>query len=180
LQCEVCGREILRKPQRVIIEGAKMITCEDCAKLGSDYWLPEPTESKRFQPKPKERKSPLASTSKPAKSTVLESTDLDLSTMENIEIVDGFGQMIRRAREKLGLTIEDLAKKIGEKESVMRKVESEKIVPDIRLAAKIEHALKIKLLVKQHSLDASLDKPKGSKDKRNLTLGEIVHLKIDE
>ncbi|MEM3716422.1 MAG: multiprotein bridging factor aMBF1 [Candidatus Bathyarchaeia archaeon] len=178
MQCEVCGREIVGKPNRVIIEGAKMIACDDCAKLGSEHWAPEP---ERLQGKTKAKsrvREGLATSLKPAKPS--SGSRLNTSVMEDVEVIEGFGNLIRRAREKLGLTPEELAKKIGERESVIKKIESEKFVPDIRLAAKIEHALKIKLLVKPQPLEVGLEKlaDKG-KVERGVTLGEIARLKND-
>lgn len=175
MQCEVCGRKIIGEPKRVIIEGAKMTTCSECAKLGSGFWSPE-------QPKTGQR-AILKKTAKPmlAKPAGARSKGASGSTSsspleEEVEVVEGFGSIIKQAREKMGLTPEDLGRKIGEKESVVKKVEGEKIVPDIRLAVKLEHALKIKLLKKASEPKiegtALMGKPRGEP-----TLGEIVYLR---
>ncbi|MCX8170971.1 MAG: multiprotein bridging factor aMBF1 [Candidatus Bathyarchaeota archaeon] len=176
MQCEVCGREIIGKLNRVIIEGAKMITCDDCAKLSSGYWTPR--SEKPQKTKPKGRRG-LTSPSKPIKP--ISETRPNVSVIEDVEVVEGFGSLIRRAREKMGLTPEELAKKIGEKESVIKKIENEKFIPDMKLAAKIEHTLKIKLLVKLQPLETRLEKPAESeKVRRSVTFGEIVRLKTGE
>jgi putative transcription factor len=118
-----------------MIEGVKMLVCGECAKLGSVSWeskteprmkkiakrLPQPMIAPRRQP-----------------SIVVE---------ESVELVDDFGAKIRQAREKLGLDHEDLGKKISEKVSVLRKIESSKMAPNNLLVEKLQHALKVKLMV---------------------------------
>jgi len=163
LQCDVCGREIIGKPHHVIIEGAKLTTCAQCAKMGSAEWKPEDHNfnspfkmgtPRQFQPKKTRRRS------------------IDLR--EDLTIIEGFGLLLRKARQRSGLSQEDLGRKIGEKVSVIRKIEGEKIVPNERLARKLEHALGIKLLV-------PLVEPKisarSSQTNRGVTLGEIAYLK---
>jgi putative transcription factor len=175
LQCDVCGREIIGEPKRVIIEGAKMTTCSECAKLGSGFWELEPPKiwqraASKGAVKPPVIKDAGAQGRKASSGSAL------TATSEEIEVIEGFGTLIKQAREKMGLTPEDLGKRIGEKESVIKKVESEKIVPDIRLATKLEHALKIKLLRK--AAEPKLEKAAlTEKPRRELTLGEIVYLR---
>ncbi|MEM2144838.1 MAG: helix-turn-helix domain-containing protein, partial [Candidatus Jordarchaeaceae archaeon] len=82
--------------------------------------------------------------------------------------------IVRRAREKIGLSHEDLGRKIAEKVSVIKKVENEKIVPDQKLAEKLERALGIKIVVPLIEPEVSFHSI--SKD-RTLTLGEVVKLK---
>jgi len=173
LQCEVCGREIVGKPHKVIIEGAKMITCNECAKLSSDYWTPESKRLEMKSPPKKKAISPLTLN----RSIVSGEKAASIAvSSEDLEVVEGFGLIVRRARERLNLTPEDLGKKIGEKESVIKKIESEKIIPDIRLAMKLEHALKIKILSKPAEPQVVKTTP-TSKYERGVTLGEIIHIK---
>jgi putative transcription factor len=67
--------------------------------------------------------------------------------LEDISVVENYGALIKKARESLQLTPDELGRKIGEKGSVIRKLELERLIPDITLARKLEHALKIRLLV---------------------------------
>jgi putative transcription factor len=67
-----------------------------------------------------------------------------------------------------------LGTRIGEKVSVLRRIESGKMTPDLMLAEKLEHALKIKLLVpssEPKTPSIALSQP------HEITLGELVHLK---
>ena len=161
MQCEVCGRQIVGKTYRRIIEGAKMIVCNDCAKLGSGYWQAKSQRHAKRISKPQPK--------------LLISRKKQLPTLnENLELIGNFSLQVRRAREKLEISHEDLGKKIGEKVSVLRKIESGKMTPDLTLAEKLEHELKIKLLVppsepKVQSI--ALPQP------REITLGQLVRLK---
>jgi len=112
-----------------------MLVCGECSKLGSVYWeakteprlkkvsrrLPQPIVAPRRQP--------------------------SLTVEESLELIDDFGAKVRQAREKLSMSHEDLGKKISEKVSVLRKIESGKMTPDNLLTEKLQHALKIKLMV---------------------------------
>ncbi len=160
--CEVCGCEIIGKPLKAMIGKAKMIVCRDCAKLGSVYW--------EVQPKPKHSVRKLVKTL--SKVSTKKASAPSLS--EDLELAKGFSSLIREARRKAGLSHEDLGRKIRERVSVLRKIETEKMTPDHLLAQKLEHTLKIKLLVppsKPKASPALLSKP------HEVTLGDIVRLK---
>lgn len=72
-----------------------------------------------------------------------------------LELVNDFPKQIKRAREKLQLTHEDLGRQIGEKVSLLQKIEIGKMVPDQVLAKKLEHILRIKLLSPSSERSAS-------------------------
>jgi len=98
----------------------------------------------------------------------------DRDIREDLTVIEHFGSIVREARQRLNLSQEDLGRKISEKVSVIRKIESEKIMPNERLARKLERALGVKLIV-------PLVEPEplaySSQRSRGLTLGEIAHLK---
>ena len=164
LRCEVCGRRINGKSSNVIIEGAKLTVCIACAKLGKPYY--EEPKPKMGVPRLKATPMPLrVQTKKPQAPTV------DTS----LELVENFDVKIRQAREKLGLSHEELGKRINEKVSLLRKIETGKMTPDNRLATILEHALKIKLIVpaKEEKVpQIKMVKTTG----RELTLGDLVQL----
>ncbi len=88
MRCEVCGRKIIGSPNRAIIEGAKMLVCSECAKLGSVYWEAK-TEPRLKKVAKRLPKPVLAPRKQPP-----------LSQAENIELIDDFGAKVRQAREK--------------------------------------------------------------------------------
>jgi putative transcription factor len=91
------------------------------------------------------------------------------------EIVQDYSIKIRQAREKLGLTHEDLGKKINEKSSVIGKLETGKMTPNNILATKLEHALKIKLLAPiTEEKVATMQTPRAAD--REMTLGDLIQI----
>jgi len=66
---------------------------------------------------------------------------------EDLEIVEDYNEIVRKARVSLGLTQEELAKQIGEKATIIKKIESGEFRPSISLARKLEKFLRVMLLV---------------------------------
>jgi putative transcription factor len=173
LRCEVCGRKIYGKPVKALIEGAKLTVCSECSKHGTIIWEEETKETKQtatLKPKPKVTQAPTLKAQTTGRAqTVLGGT---------LELVDDFDVRVRQAREKLGLTHEELGKRINEKVSVLKKIEKRKIKPDDKLAAKLEHALRIKLLVptSEEKVPVATSKPSS----RGLTIGDIIQFDRDK
>mgnify|MGYP002332008902 CR=1 FL=1 len=170
MRCEVCGRKIFGTPHRVMIEGAKMTVCNKCAKLGSGTWEIKP--SRPLHKPPSVSKSPFPRASFQAKSFSPKMTELQ------IELVEDFSARVRKAREKLGWSHEDLGKKINEKVSVLKKIEAGKMTPDMKLAMKLEHVLKIKLIT-----PLAEPKPHPTYKKttvHELTLGDLINFKEEK
>ncbi len=124
--CEVCGREIER-PISAEIEGVAMKVCTGCAKFGSA----------------KTARVPKPSFGKPKK---YGRTPSHKPKQRELEALDDFANIIRSARERKGMKREDLGRTINEKESVIARLESGAMVPDTKLARKIERALSVKIL----------------------------------
>ena len=167
MRCEVCGRRIIGPPFRAMIEGAKMTVCNKCVKLGSVFW--EAKTEPRLRKVAK--RLPSAPVLSPRKQP-------PLPTGESLELIDDFGMKVRQAREKMGLSHEDLGKKISEKVSVLRKVESGKMTPDNLLTEKLQHALRIKLLMPVSEpkvpVEALASRPAAP------TLGDIAQVKKEK
>lgn len=170
MRCEVCGRKIHGKPIKALIEGAKLTVCSECSKHGTIIWEEETKQAPTLKPKPKVAPKTLKTQTVSKAQTVFESP---------LELVEDYDVRVRQAREKLGLTHEELGKRINEKVSVLKKVETRKIKPDDKLAAKLEHALRIKLLVpaSQEKVPVTVTSKQPS---RGLTLGDIIQLDKDK
>jgi putative transcription factor len=89
-------------------------------------------------------------------------------------IVANYSKIIKSAREKTGLKQEELAKKIAEKESVIHKLESGIMKPDIPLARKLEKFLRITLV---ESVEVSDDVEEKRSSSEGLTLGDLIRIK---
>ena len=155
MKCEVCGREIPGKPIRAVIEGAKLLVCPECARYASGTW-------KEGKPKP-----PVV-----AKPRVTRR----LKAPEELELVPDFGRLVRGARERRRLSQEELGRMVGEKASVIRRIESGKMAPSMELARKLERTLGIKLLEPPPEAPA----PTKAVKIPTLTLGDVVKLRVRE
>jgi putative transcription factor len=165
LRCEVCGRKILGSPFRVVIEGAKLTVCGECSKHGKVIWEEEP--------KPKLQAPRQASAPTQVKIQIRKPAETRMDTTQ--ELVEGFDLKIRQAREKMGLSQEELGKRINEKVSLLRKIETGKIKPDDVLSAKLERILKIKLLV-PFSEEKTPQAAVSKQTSRELTFGDIAQM----
>lgn len=144
-ECEMCGENVPRLI-KARIESAVMMVCEKCLKYGT------PVEKKRETPKTvvlptqpaRPRPQPV---SKPAASKTVSRRESDRE-MEDTFLIDGFGEAIKSARERIGWTQDDLAKKIMEKKNVLSSIERGALMPDLKTARKLEKTLGIKLIEK--------------------------------
>lgn len=166
MRCEVCGRNIHGKPFHVLIEGAKLLVCGECSKHGT----PVSTTSSKIPEDTKIKLKTSAEKVKLAKGSPQRPEKLEI----NMELVDDFAHKIKQAREKLGLTHEELGKRINEKVSVLKKIEAGKMVPDDRLVAKLEHVLRIKLMGPVNDGVPKVVTPK--QPTRGLMLSDLIQL----
>jgi putative transcription factor len=150
MRCEICGKKIVGKPVKTKIESSTMLTCNACAKFG---------KIQREPPKPR-KKSPARKKPK--------------FEEPSQEILEDYSSIIRQARERNGWSREDLAEKVYEKASVINRLETGKMVPDIKLARKLERILNIKLLEKVEDIKSE---DLGHKAQRGATIGDIARIK---
>jgi putative transcription factor len=92
--------------------------------------------------------------------------------MEELEVADDYAAIISHKRMKMGISQEDLAKRVKEKLSVIQKIETAKMAPDSRLCRELEHELKVKLLVPRK--EAAVPKTAAPAE---VTLGDIIRIK---
>ena len=164
MRCEVCGRKIHSSPIRAVIEGAKLTVCIECSKHGK---IIREEEIELGQKAPKKALMPFSAKMQRKKNV---GAKIEITQ----EVVEGYDAKIRQAREKLGLSHEELGKKINEKASVLSKLETGKMTPNNILVTKLEHALKIKLLAPISEEKTSQEIPKSPT--RETTLGDLIQL----
>jgi len=147
--CEVCGAPLRASPNRVEIDGAIMVVCNNCARLGKQVGPAAPAVSvisnRVVRPNPVQNAL---------------RTMAQRPTEQEYELDPDSHLLIRQAREKFGFSQEQLGKLINEKPSVIRMVESKKLKPDITLTRKLMHELKINLLVSLSELEGG--RPTGT------------------
>lgn len=136
MDCELCGRD--RGGLYLIgLEGSKLSVCKNCTKHGKI--LEEPAQLPQ-----KFAGLPVALKQKTNAQNFVKAAKGD----EPDELLDNYGQIVRKAREKTGLSQEDFARKINETMNVIKKVEAGKMVPPDNLAKRIERFAGIKLFGK--------------------------------
>ena len=169
MRCEVCGVHLREKPIRAIIEGAKLEVCSQCAKLSAATWE---KEQRSFSSIPKQ-----ANIIDRARPTRPQKPRLTRQAEEEFVLVKNYGEIVRRAREKQGWSQEELGRAINEKESLVAKIETQKLVPPLAITLKIEHVLGVHLTEKEQSVtDAKMPDVRSME----LTLGDIVVVKKRE
>jgi putative transcription factor len=164
VRCEVCGRKIHTSPIKAEIEGAKLTVCIECSKHGRILTRDEIELSQKTL-RTQIPASPIRLQTKKKPEAKVEITQ---------EMTENYFAKIRQAREKLGLSHEELGKRLNEKASVLRKIETGKMTPNNMLVTKLEHVLKIKLLVPISEEKIPQQPPKSPN--RELTLGDLIQL----
>ena len=158
MRCEICGKSIEGRPLRTKIDGSVMEVCENFSKFGRILKTPpKPKRTLVKKPKPKSRNIQQRRRDEPIE-----------------ELIEDYNIIIRQKREVKGWSREDLGSKINEKVSVINRLESGKMVPDIKLAKKLENILKITLIEKFDDIDLESFKKSSS---NGPTLGDIVKIK---
>lgn len=148
MYCEICGRNEAK--QDAVVEGAIVGVCDNCSRYGKVV----PIKTKEIE------------VSKPIPKKLPEEEILEF-------VIPNYSEKIKTAREKLGLKQKELAEKIHEKESLIHKLESAQLIPDLKLAKKLENALKIRLV---ETYKQEYNKNLNFKSK-SLTIGDLVKIK---
>ncbi len=143
--CEMCGKST----ELVVadIEGVDLKVCTGCARFGT-------IRQKSFSPKAMP-KSPLPEG-------------------PSFKVVDDYGSLLHSAREKKGMTQEEFAKFLNEKESVVAHWEAGKVKPGIDAAKRIGMILGIEFLEREEIVAAKVE---SSKKKDELTLGDFIKVR---
>jgi len=138
-QCEICGTEIKGEVYRIRIDASELSVCKSCARLGTVIVEAkkgkEVLEPQRANAKVKPKRKPI--------STLYSQIDHEIEAeLEIDEMEEDYGRKIKEAREKAGLKQAELAQRINERHSLLRKIENEELMPGEEIRKKIERALK--------------------------------------
>lgn len=91
-----------------------------------------------------------------------------------LKVVRNYSSLIKSFRERQGLTQEDFAKLINERESIVAKWESGLIKPDLTVAKRLEKLLNINLIEMDSDISPAEEKSKKS---GVLTLGDFIKVR---
>lgn len=141
MECELCGSK--NATRRTKIDNAILTTCEDCVRFGEEIPTVELKPTKKVIPK--------------------------LEGLEKL-VKPNFHKLIKNERAKRNLTQEDLAKKLNEKSSIIKRIE-DGWEPSINVIKKLERFFNIKLIeeVEEKQIEKKTDKTK-------LTIGDVVEV----
>lgn len=140
-ECAICGKEE-KELVKIKVEDAIVEVCRSCSSFGQI--IPERKVSTQV--------------------VVLQEKD-------EYELVDGYGEMIKRARERMKMTRKELALKMKIKENILKRIEAESLVPEEELAKRFEKELGVKILQKVDSRY-----PKKELKQAQLTIGDVARI----
>lgn len=125
-ECTLCGKRVAAL-NKIELEDAIVEVCDDCSKFGRIVERTPAAPAKAYKPMQK-------------------AVDLHGIVKEDETIfATDYGRRVREAREARGLTRPEFARKISERESIIRRIERQEMGPDDKLTRKIERFLNIKL-----------------------------------
>lgn len=164
--CEMCGKDA---PCRaMMVEGTRLNLCPNCARFG---------DSDKRNTIPGSNGGAVYNGSNNAViQQRLEKREKRMQTRDiysangGVELIDDYGDVVRRAREKLGLTSEKFAESINERKGTIDRIESQSLVPDDKLITKLEKALNIKL--KEAMKEGGV--VGGGQKSQGMTLGNFI------
>ena len=156
MDCEICGDE--EAEFRISIEGAVLSSCHGCSKMGTVLESLRKAEPTVRGNEPGRGPKELAYAS---------------AAQEEPEIVEDYGERIRRAMGRLKLTAAVVAERTNEKESYIRRIENGETEPGEAIARKLEDELDILLFEIREGGQAA----PGSRSKE-LTMADLIGFEI--
>ncbi len=152
-ECQICGREAF---DEAMLEGARVFLCPACLKYG----------------KPIER-HPIA---KASFSLPSQKPSLPLRIRE-FRVVDDYAGLVVNAREKTGLTRQQLARQLFIMQNVLERIEHGHLRPDLKTAEKLEKALGIRLVEEEGAGSKENEPEKKAGENRDATLADSASQK---
>ena len=144
-QCEMCGKESSLRVAE--IDGAELNVCNSCVSYGS-------VKKKAYAPNPKKQ--------------------WDKPNRPDFRIVGNFSSLLRESRERKGMSQEDFAKFLEEKQSIVAKWESGALRPRIGIAKVLQRKLGITLLKRD---EGKKSVSVGKKVSDEFTLGDFIKVR---
>lgn len=163
MYCEICGRRVQSGLSLVRVGGTNLRACAECSR-GRPRAQVQPSDRiiSRSKTRETKRKSAPVITRKPQRPK-------DVPEL-SLRPTRGYGKAVQRAREGKGITVDEFSRSVGIRESLVRKIEAEKITPSISDLRKIERALGIKL-IEEYSEE---DEAHVTGEESAVTLGEAT------
>src|SRR3989344_7255179 len=166
--CEMCGYN--GELKRAVVEGSLLLLCDKCIRFGEVIELRRPPSeeivSGRIQ---KMNTSRFAS---------MRTTGVYSEVAEEELVVRNYPELIKKARERLIKTQDEVARDIAEKVSIIQGVESGRLEPSLKLAKKLEQYFKVDLIrrISNNKEKENIEENLGLKP-GSITIGDIIKIK---
>ena len=174
--CDLCGRTT--NVAKYKVEGAEVVACSNCGKHGT---LIEEKSAKTFSRKSNTNNFEVSRKSSSPKQSSGPRPIQKKSFQQNRQdrnLVENYGRTIANARDKMGLTRLDLAKTLFIRETLLTKIETEKVRPDDDLVKTLEKTLNISLFEESTMEEGTIEfKNQASASSRNMTLGDFATIR---
>ena len=128
------------------VEGVEMTVCQNCTRFGT---IKRKTDAVRVPQKKMHQEQPL-------------------------RVTVNYASLLRQAREKQGLSQEDFARSLQEKESIVAKWEQGRMQPSVEVARRLEKILGVSLVVEE--VEQLFEKEK-SVHGEGFTLGDFMKVR---
>ncbi|MFH1751669.1 MAG: multiprotein bridging factor aMBF1 [archaeon] len=173
MECEICGKESFNL-KKVMVDESSLLACEKCVVFDKNKEEKSFSSSQEpeeyFKPVPKRSFSPKVFISRPQKFTKPRFQQKDIT------LIDDYGIVVRKARERKNLTLKDLGVKLFVKESELKLLELGKLFPSNDLVRKLENFFNFKL-----TDDSEKEEVKFSSNQTSrLTLSDLLDKKLKE
>ena len=152
VDCDMCGKKNI-STNKIRVEGTIMTVCDACSKYGTKLIDPKKRTNNFNSSRPRFQK-----------------TDPNANKF----VVKNYGEIIKQARESRNLKQEIVATKLGEKESLIHKVESGNFKPSFRLARKLEKFFSISLIEEFKTNIEPTNQQIHSTSEPNNTMEELI------
>lgn len=139
-----------------------MRVCQGCMRFGKP--VPEPAASRA-------QSAPAARMEKGLRQRQARMSERRAALETDEELVPDFGDRVRRARQSKRLKVEDVARAINEKASLIHKVEAGTFHPDPVVTAKLERSLGVRLREKVEDIHPGAAGPQGG-----ITIGDLIRM----
>ena len=142
--CDMCGRQGGLLTAEV--EGVEMNVCQNCARFGT---IKRKAETMRVPQKNMHKEQPF-------------------------RVISSYASVLRQTREKQGLSQEDFARLLQEKESIVAKWEQGRMPPSVEVARRLEKMLGVSLVTED--VEQTFENDKNVR-KDVFTLGDFMKVR---
>jgi putative transcription factor len=163
----MCGKEFPTL-RRALIEGTTMSVCGNCVKFGVEQAGARTEVTGRSQ------------TTQAMERRAVRGKPRDIYDNMQEELVEDYGERIRRGREKKGMTVEQLGERIKERASNLANAEKGTYHPPDTLIAKLERELGIKLKEKPETPAGMGGQAFTATAQKDLTLGDLIKKQLEK